>query len=80
MGKEVTLKFKSDVVDEIIVTNGQWLYIKKNNEGIFEAKFTPATDEIFILKKNGNSNEGTTSMIFKVEKNNSTKNNKKTKK
>ena len=80
MGKEVTLKFKSDEVDEIIATNGEWLYIKKNNEGIFEVKFTPATDEIFILKKKGDSDEGTTSMIFKVEKNNSTKNNKKNKK
>ena len=67
MGKEVTLKFKSNVTNEIIVTNSQWLSFKKNNDGIFFVFLTPKVDEIYILKKD-KSDTGTTSMIFKVEK------------
>ena len=70
MGKEVTLKFKSDTVKEIIAINGEWLYFKKNEDGIFEVKITPKVDEIKILKKKENSNGGIYSKIFKVEKNN----------
>ena len=69
MGKEVTLKFKSDTVNEIIVDNGSWLYLKKNEDGIFEVKITPKVEEIKILIKEENSNGGTYSKIFKVEKN-----------
>ena len=70
MGKEVTLKFKSDTVKEIIAINGEWLYFKKNEDGIFEVKIAPKVDEIKILIKEENSNRGTYSKIFKVEKNN----------
>ena len=67
IGKEVTLKFKSYVVDEIIITNRYWFNFKNNEDGIFEVKITPEVDKIFILNKIVNSDKGTTSMIFKIE-------------
>ena len=70
IGKEVTLKFKSDTVNEIIAINEEWLYIKKNEDGIFEVKITPTVEELKILKKKENSNGGIYSKVFKVEKNN----------
>ena len=68
IGKEITLKFKSDEVNEIIVTNRQRFYFKKNEDGIFEVKITPEVNIIWILKKTDNSNEGTYSMVFKLAK------------
>ena len=50
-GKTVTLKMKSDITDEIIITNGNWLYIKKNKDGIFETTITVKTNEVVIGKK-----------------------------
>lgn len=68
IGKEITLKFKSSVIKEIIITNGEWINFKKNADGIFEVKITPEVNEIFVLKKKENSDNGDTSMTFKVEK------------
>ena len=50
-GEKVKFKMKSDVTDEIIITNSDWLTIKKNKDGIFETTITVKTDEIFIGKK-----------------------------
>ena len=70
IGKESTLKFKSDVTHSIILTNLQWLTFEKNQDGIFEAKIAPQADNIYVLKKKDDSNNGTTtSMILDVEKN-----------
>lgn len=64
-GKKVTLKFKSDVTDEIIVTNGQWLTIKKNEDGIFETTITINTNEVFIGIQS-KENKFKTSLVYKV--------------
>ena len=64
-GKKVTLKMKSDVTEEIIITNGNWLYIKKNKDGIFEITLTVNTDEIFIGRKT-NKEDFLTSITYKV--------------
>ena len=64
-GKNVTLKLKSDVTEEIIITNGNWLYIKKNKDGIFEITLTVNTDEIFIGRKT-NKEDFLTSITYKV--------------
>ena len=70
IGKEAILKFKSDVTNTIILTNLQWFTFEKNKDGIFEAKITPQTDNIYVLnKKNNSDNEATTTMILDVEKN-----------
>ena len=70
VGKESTLKFKSDVTNSIILTNMQWFTFEKNQDGIFETKITPQADNIYVLnKKNDSNNETTTSMILDVEKN-----------
>ena len=66
-GKKVTLKLKSDVTDEIIITNKEWLTIKKNKDGIFEATITVKAEEIFIGKKTGD-NGFSTSIVYKVNK------------
>ena len=50
-GDKVTLKMKSDVTDEIIVINNDWLTIKKNKDGIFETTITVKTNEVVIGKK-----------------------------
>ena len=63
-GKQVTLKFRCDDADEIIITNGEWLTVKKNQDGIFEKTITVKTDEVYVGKKNGNSFE--TSITYKV--------------
>lgn len=69
IGKEAILKFKSDVYNEIIVINGEWLHFKKNQDGIFEVKITPTIDEIYIMFKKGKSNnDAETSMILSVAK------------
>ena len=66
-GKKVTLKFRSDVTDEIIITNGEWLKIKKNKDGIFETTLTVKAEEIYIGRKTEKS-ECTTSIVYKVNK------------
>ena len=66
-GNKVTLKFKSDVTDEITVTNGQWLTIKKNKDGIFETTITIDTDEVFIgIPKKEGSSSFDTCITYKV--------------
>ncbi len=50
-GKEAMLKFKSDILNEIMVINDERLYIKKNEEGILEVKLQPKVDKIVIAKK-----------------------------
>ena len=64
-GEKVTLKFKSDVADEIIVTNNNWLYIKKNENGIFETTITVNTDQVFIGIKSGGK-EFQTNIVYDV--------------
>ena len=64
-GEKVTLKFKSDVTDEIIITNRQWLTIKKNKDGIFETTITVNADEVFIGRKD-EEGKFQTSLIYKV--------------
>ena len=66
-GKKVTLKFRSDVTDEIIITNGEWLKIKKNKDGIFETTLTVKAEEIHIGRKTKKS-ECSISIIYKVNK------------
>ena len=68
IGKEVILKFKSDVAKEIMVRNYDVLNFKKNAEGIFEVKITPEVEKLFILEKEDNSKDGNVCMIFNVEK------------
>ena len=66
-GEKVTLKFKSDVTDEIIITNGEWLTIKKNKDGIFETTITIDTDEVFIgIPKKEGSSSFNTCITYKV--------------
>jgi len=64
-GKKVTLKMKSDVTEEIIITNGKWLNIKKNKDGIFETTLIVDTDKIFIGRKT-NEKDFSTSITYKV--------------
>ena len=64
-GKKVTLKFKSDVTDEIIVTNGQWLTIKKNKDDIFETTIKVNTDKVFIGRKT-KEEDFKTSITYKI--------------
>jgi len=66
-GKKVTLKLKSDVTDEIIITNKDWLTIKKNKDGIFETTITVKAKEIFIGIKNAKGGVNA-SIIYKVNK------------
>ena len=55
-GEKVTLKFSSDVYDEIIVANEEWVTLKKNKDGIFETTITVDTDdELVIGRKCGRS-------------------------
>lgn len=68
IGKEVTLKFKSDVVKEIMVSNDDILNFKKTADGIFEVKITPEVEKLYIMKKEENSDDGSVCMIFNVEK------------
>ena len=68
IGKEVTLKFKSDVVKEIMVSNNDILNFKKTADGIFEVKITPKVEKLYIMKKEENSDDGSVCMIFNVEK------------
>lgn len=65
-GEKVTLKCRSDVVDEIIVINEEWLTVKKNKEGIFETTITVNADEVYIGKKNG-ANSFETSITYKIK-------------
>ena len=51
IGKEITLKFKSDVVEEITVSNNTDQNLKKNKDGIFEVKLIPLNGAIAVLKK-----------------------------
>ena len=66
-GKKVTFKLKSDITDEIIITNKDWLTIKKNKDGIFETTITIKGDDIFIGRKTTDS-AFTTSIVYKVNK------------
>ena len=66
-GKKVTFKLKSEIADEIIITNKEWLTIKKNKDGIFETTITIKGDDIFIGRKT-TDNAFTTSIVYKVNK------------
>jgi hypothetical protein len=63
-GKKVTLKLKSDVTDEIIITNKEWLTIKKNKDGIFETTITVKEDIYIGIKTTEDS--FTTSIIKNI--------------
>jgi hypothetical protein len=66
-GKKVTLKLKSDVTDEIVIINKDWLTIKKNTDGIFETTITVKDTEINIgRKKDKDKSEVEICIIYKV--------------
>ena len=69
MEEEATLKFKSDVTDEIIIKNYMEEYrYQKNKDGIFEVKITPNIEMLFVsYKKNNTDDKPTLSMVLKVE-------------
>ena len=49
MEEEATLKFKSDVTNEIIIKNIEEYKYQKNKDGIFEVKITPKIERLFVL-------------------------------
>ena len=69
MEEEATLKFKSDVTDEIIIKNYMEEYkYQKNKDGIFEVKIIPNIEMLFVTyKKNNTDDKPTLSMTLKVE-------------
>jgi len=64
-GKKVTFKFRCDTADEIIITNGEWITLKKNQDGIFETTLNIKTDSVFVGIKDG-SNSFDTAITYKV--------------
>ena len=64
-GKKATLKFRADEADEIIITNGEWITVNKNQDGIFEKTITVKTNEVYVGKKNGNSFK--TAIAYKIK-------------
>ena len=55
-GKKVTFKFRCDTAEEIIITNGEWITLKKNQDGIFETTLTIQTDSVHVgIKDRSNS-------------------------
>ena len=52
-GKEVMLKFKSDILNKFVVYNDGMFHIKKNEEAIFGVKLEPKKDKIDIWKETG---------------------------
>ena len=71
MEEEATLKFKSDVTDEIIIKNYMEEYkYQKNKDGIFEVKITPNIEMLFVSYKKNNTDtddKPILSMVLKVE-------------
>jgi len=66
-GKKTTLKFKSDVTDEIIVSNNEYIHVKKNEVGIFEITLIPKIYKIYIMKpKDKPDLDYSTSIILNV--------------
>ena len=63
-GKKATLKFRCDEAEVIIVTNGEWLTVKKNQDDIFEITITVNTDKVYVGKKNGDTFD--TAIVYKV--------------
>ena len=63
-GKKATLKFRCDIAEEIIITNGKWLTVKKNQDGIFEETITVNTDKVYVGIKDGDSFD--TAIVYKV--------------
>ena len=63
-GKKATLKFRCDEEEEITVTNGEWLTVKKNQDDIFEITITVNTDKVYVGKKNGDKFD--THIVYKV--------------
>ena len=57
-GEKVKFKIKSDL-DTIIIIDGQWNYLKKNEEGYFESeiqiKTSPGNNVVIAKKKGDNS-------------------------
>ena len=66
IGKEASLKFKSEVTEEIRITNYNSQCYKKNKNGIFEVKIIPKTEKIMVIvnKEDG----GEISMLLEVTK------------
>ena len=64
-GKEATFKFRCNESDEIIITNGQWITVKKNENGIFEKTLTINTNSVYVGKKNGDS--FTTAIVYDIK-------------
>ena len=47
-GKKVTLKMKSDLFDEITISNRDYITVKKNEDGIFEKTITVNTNNVMV--------------------------------
>ena len=62
--KKVNFKFRCDTADEIIITNGEWITLKKNKDGIFETTLTIKTDGVYVGVKDGNSFD--TAITYKI--------------
>ena len=57
-GEKVKFKIKSKL-DEIIIIDGQWHHLKKNESGFFELEITIQTqngDNVIIAKPKGTNN------------------------
>ena len=54
-GKKVTFKFRCDTAEELIITNDEWITLKKNKDGIFETTFSIKTSSVYVGVKNGDS-------------------------
>ena len=64
-GKKVTFKFRCDTADEIIITNGEWITLKKNQDGIFETTLNIKTNSVYVGIKDG-SNSFDTAITYTV--------------
>ena len=63
-GKKATFKFRCDIAKEIIIKNGKWITVKKNQDDIFEETITVNTDKVYVGIKEGDSFD--TAIVYKV--------------
>ena len=64
-GKKATLKFRADEIDEITITNEEWITVKKNQEGIFEKTITVKSNKVYVGKSTDNHFD--TSIVYNIK-------------